>query len=156
MSGRLPVLKRIETLYARVEQMHSVALQQASARVRDAETAIAEQCLQMRNARASSGDALCKGSREDWFIAQAQCDLANRRRQSLENVRVELELVTSLARAEYSASRVKNGQINALVESIGAAELLVEGRRAQASADDRFLSRQRWTHVRHDPDMNLS
>jgi hypothetical protein len=147
-NSRLPVLKRIQTLYGLVEQMHSVALVQASLAVREAEIAIARQCEQMREARCGGREALLGGDRERRALTESQLELSGARRQLLETVRLEREIRNDQAREEYHLSRVKNEQMKSVVETIRTEEELIEGRRVQAASDDRFLSRLLWNKLR--------
>jgi hypothetical protein len=145
---RLSVLKKIETLYGLVEQMHSVALVQASLAVREAESAIAKQCELMRESRYGGREALLEGDRERRVLTETQQELAGMRRQLLETVRLEREGRSNQAREEYALSRVKSEQMKSVVAVIKADKELIEGRRIQAASDDRFLSRLRWNKLR--------
>ena len=147
-NSRLSVLKRIEALYGLVEQMHSVTLAQVSLSVHEAEIAIARQCEQMREARWESREALLGGDRERRALTETQQELAGGRRERLETVRLERESRKDQAREEYALSRVKSEQMKSVVAVIRAEEELIEGRRAQAASDDRFLSRLRWNELK--------
>jgi len=147
-NSRLPVLKRIQTLYGLVEQVHSLALVQASLAVREAEIAIARQCEQMREARYGGREALLGGDRERRALTESQLELSGARRQLLETVRLEREIRNDQAREEYHLSRVKSEQMKSVVETIRTEEELIEGRRVQAASDDRFLSRLLWNKLR--------
>jgi len=147
-NSRLSVLKRIEALYGLVEQMHSVALAQASLSAREAEIAIARQCKQMVEARCGGREALLEGDRERRALTETQQESAGVRRRLLETVRLERESRKDQAREEYALSRVKSEQMKSVVAAIRAEEELIEGRRAQAASDDRFLSRLRWNELR--------
>jgi hypothetical protein len=144
----LPVLKRIQTLYGLVEQVHSLALVQASLAVREAEIAIARQCEQIREARCGGREALLGGDRERRALTESQLELSGARRQLLETVRLEREIKNDQAREEYHLSRVKSEQMKSVVETIRTEEELIEGRRVQAASDDRFLSRLLWNKLR--------
>jgi hypothetical protein len=148
MGPRLARLKRIEDLYGMVEEVRSVALRQAAAKVYEVEEAISEQ---WGHARASANEgrlALLKGDRQQWLLAEAQREFGRIRRQQLEEVRVQREVVTDHAREEYGASRMKKEQIKSVVEQRETELELVAGRKTQSATDDRFLSRLRWASSR--------
>jgi hypothetical protein len=148
MNQRLSMLKRIEDVYGMMEEIHSVALRQAAALVQEAEVAIVEQCAQMREAGNDARQALLEGDRQQWLLAGAQRNLGGIRRQQLETMRLQRELVTDRAREEYGASRTKSEQMKSVVERCASEEQLIAGRKAQAATDDRFLSRLRWNELR--------
>lgn len=148
MDPRLSKLKRIESLYGMVEEVHSLALRQATGQLHEAESAISEQWCHAHTTANEARLALLKGDREQWLLAEAQRELGRVRRQQLEVVRVQREVITDRAREEYGASRVKSEQIKSVVERRETEGDLVAGRKIQSATDDRFLSRLRWNSLR--------
>ena len=144
MTSRQSLLKRIETVYGLVEEMHSVALHQAAALVDEAERAIGEERLQMRMASHAARTALMTGDREQRMIFEVQLALNGRRGSQLEVLRLERQGETDVARQKYHASRIRSEQMKTVVQQSRATEELIAGRRLQAATDDRFLSRLRW------------
>ena len=151
MASRIASLKRIEGLYGLIESMHEAALEQAAARVHEAEAAIVNQMRLKESARVDAQRALATGDRERWAVAEIQRGHSEQVRQSLEPILQERERLTTEARAIYTASRIQRGQIKTVVDKSVAAERLDEERRAQSTADDRFLSRLRFNGLTPDP-----
>ncbi len=151
MPSRTSSLKRIEGLYSLIESMHAAALEQTAALVHEAEAAIADQARLKQTARADAQFALNHGDRERWAVAELQREHSDQLQQHLEPILEHRERLTVEARAVYLASRIQRGQIKTVVDKSLAAERIVEERRAQNQADDRFLSRLRWNALAPDP-----
>ena len=141
MNSRGNVLKRIEAVYGLVELIHSTALRQASVLVDEVERAIDEQRIQSALVAQDARAALASGDRQGWVITEVQRAWSCGRGSQLQVLRLEREIVSNLARDEYRASRLRSEQVKTVVQRNDAAEVLVAGRRTQAVADDRFLSR---------------
>ncbi len=144
MNRKLAILKRIVTLYGLTEEMHSVALRVTAASVQEAENAIAQQTGRACEAASAAREALGAGDRQQWVLAGAQRELSELRWIELERIRHLREIARDQAQDEYAASRIKSEQLKAVVEQSEAAETVISGRRAQATTDDRFLSRLLW------------
>jgi type II secretory pathway component HofQ len=147
MSTRSAALKKIERLYGLIENMHAAALQEAATLMHEAEAAIVVQQGVLREARTEAHAAMARGDREDYAVAEAQLSVGGRRQQRLEVLRQAREVATEAARVEYGASRVRRGQIKTVADLAFEAERLTAERRAQTIADDRFLSRLRWSQL---------
>jgi hypothetical protein len=145
MQPRLQTLKRLVTLYGVVEEMHSVELQRMTAAVREAQQAIGVQQQVARSARFDGRDALMVDDRMGWEIAETQRESAGWKRQRLEHIRSEREVLSDAARGQYVASRLKSEQMKRLAEGVSVQAEIEEGRRVQAASDDRFLARRRWS-----------
>ena len=68
----------------------------------------------------------------------------------LEEIRVKREELSEVARDRYFASRLKNEQMNWVVEGFIVRVEKEEGRRFQTTMDDRFLSRKLWMETREE------
>ena len=147
MSTRSSALKKIEKVYELIETMHSVALQQATSLVHEAEQAMAAQGDRLRAARTHIHQALTEGNREQWAISEVDMATGCQRQHRLEVLRQERDVVREQAREEYGASRIQRGQIQSVVDAQVEAERIVADRRAQNASDDRFLSRLRWAQL---------
>ena len=147
MKSRTSALKKINVLYGLLEEMHSGVFRQTVALVNEAEQAIAGQAAQTHAAAIVARAALLDGDRQQWVLSSVQRGLSGERRRQLETVRAERVLNTDRARDEYQASRVKSKQIKSVVEQSQQTEEVLAGRRTQAAADDRFLSRLRWKQL---------
>jgi hypothetical protein len=148
MQDRLETLRRLVTLYAAVEEMHSVELQRMTAAVRETQQAIGVVQEIAQVARLDGRAALLGGNRAHWMMAETRQETAAWRRRGLEQIRVEREELNDAAREQYVASRLKREQIKRVLDDIAARLEVEEGRRTQAASDDRFLARRRWTDAR--------
>jgi hypothetical protein len=145
MQTRLEMLRRLVTLYAAVEEMHSTELQRMASAVREAQQAIGIEQEVVRSARMDGRGALLAGDRVSWAMAETKQETAAWRRRGLEQIRLEREELNEAAREQYVASRLKREQIKRVFDDIAARMEIEEGRRLQAASDDRFLARRRWT-----------
>jgi hypothetical protein len=148
VQARLKRLKRIAALYDVVERMASIELQRAMSVVREAERAIERQRTIVCTAGVDRREALMKGDRIGWSLAETQQEVAARRWELLEEVRVEREASNEAAREVYAASRLKSEQMNRVVGGVAERVEIEEERRFQGTTDDRFLSRKLWTKAR--------
>jgi hypothetical protein len=148
MRPRLQKLRRLVALYGVVEEMHSAELERMTAAVREAQQAIGVQQHVARSAHFDGRDALRIEDRMGWEIAEAQRESAGWKRRRLEQIRSQREELSDAAREQYMASRLKSEQMKRLEEGFAARVDLEETRRLQASSDDRFLARRRWSDNR--------
>jgi len=159
MRQRLETLRRLMGLYAVVEEMHLTELQRMTAAVRETEQAIVNEQDVAKSARIDGRGALTMGDRMDWMMAETQQEMAGWRRQRLEQVRQEREQSNDAARQQYMASRLKREQMKCVFDEIAARIDIEEGRRKQATSDDRFLARCLWADakkIRANRDMKAS
>jgi hypothetical protein len=145
MQARLEGLRRLASMYAAVEEMHSAELQRITAAVREAQNAIRAEQGVAQSARNEGRGALLEGDPVSWMTAETQRQSAARRGRSLNQIRLEREELHELAREQYVASRLKREQMKRVFDDIAAGIEIEEGRRLQAASDDRFLARTRWT-----------
>lgn len=148
MPTQLETLRRLATLYAAVEEMHSAELQRMTAAVRQTQQAIGVEQEIARSARVDGRVALLEGNRTSWMMSETQQETAAWRRRRLERIRLEREELNDAAKDQYVASRLKREQIKRVFDDIAARMEIEEGRRMQAASDDRFLARRRWTDAR--------
>jgi hypothetical protein len=145
MQTRLEALRRLANLYAAVEQMHSAELQRTTAALRQAQRAIQTEEEVTRSARNEGRGALLEGDRMSWMMAETQQETSAWRRRGLDQIRLEREELSEVAREQYVASRLKREQMRRVLDDIAAGIEIEEGRRSQAASDDGFLARRRWT-----------
>jgi hypothetical protein len=145
MQPRLKTLVRLVTLYAAVEEMHLAELQRMTAAVSETQEAIRVEREAARSARVDIREALLAGDRVSWTMAETQQEIAASRRLTLEQIRAGREELSDAAMEQYVASRLKREQIKRVFDDIAARKEIEEGRRLQATSDDRFLARRRWT-----------
>jgi hypothetical protein len=160
MQSRLETLRRLAGLYAAVEEMHAAELQRIAGAVLDARNAIGVEREKGRLARWEGREALQSGDHAHRIISETAQETAAWRRQKLEEIRIRREQLNDAAREQYVASRLKREQIQRVSDEIAARLEIEEGRRAQATSDDRYLARRRWTDVqnemREDQQMKVS
>ena len=137
-------------LYGVVERMHSIELERAMGVVREAEQAIEMQQTIGLAAELDGREALALGDRMGWSLAGTQVVVAAWKGERLEEIRVKREELSLVARGRYAASRLKSEQMNRVVEGVAERVEMEEGRRFQATTDDRFLSRKLWTETREE------
>lgn len=147
MQTRTSILKRLERVYGMVEEIHSAALKRAAAKVRETEDALAEQRSSLHKARVQGWESFESDDREGRASAEVQRELAGLMRVQLEVIHREREAATDLARKTHAASRMRREQIKSVVEAVVSGEQIMEGRRVQATADDRFSSRLHWNRL---------
>ena len=128
--------------------MHSIELQRTMASVRETEQAIDVEQEAARSSNSCGRDALTAGDRLDWTAARSQVEIAEWKQERLEQVRLEREVVNDEARKQYIASRLRSEQMKHVVDGAAMQVEIKSGRQAQATLDDRFLARRRWTDAR--------
>jgi hypothetical protein len=153
---RLGMLRRIADLYGVMEEMRRSELEGAVAAVREAEEAIAVQRSTVLSARLDGREALTAGDRLGWMDADKRREVAGRKSVRLEEVRVEREAASVVARRLYLASRIASEQMKCVREALARTVEIEEGRRTQAIVDDRFLSRRLWMDAQADNRMRES
>lgn len=160
MRQRLEMLRRLVSLYAAVEEMHSTELHQMTAAVHEARQAIVVEQDMTKSVRIDGHSALAIGDRVGWMISETQQETSVWRRRWLEQVREEREQLNDAARQQFMESRLKREQMEHVFDEVSAWAEIEEGRRMQAVSDDRFLARRRWTEakekIRVDQEMKSS
>jgi hypothetical protein len=145
MRSRLETLRRLVTLYSAVEEIHSTELQRRAAAVGEAQGALGLERENAQLARAESRGALLIEDGTGWKVAETQQETAMGRQKRLEQIYLERQRVSTAAREQYVASRLRREQMERVLGDIAAQTEAEEGRRTQAASDDRFLARSRWT-----------
>jgi hypothetical protein len=156
MRQRLGMLRRIANLYGVMEEMRRSELEGAMGAVREAEEAIAVQRSAALSARLDGREALAAGDRLGWMAADKRRELAGWKSVRLEEVRVEREAASQVARQQYLASRIESEQMKRVRDGVARTVETDESRRMQAIVDDRFLSRRRWMDAQADTTMRES
>lgn len=141
-------LARIAALYGQVERVRLVELQQAAASVAEAErlrtAAVEDGAVHQGAGRA----ALAEGEGHGWRLAQDACQAAHEIAARAEELRAERDVVRASAGESYRASRRQTAQLVRVVAGLVKAETLLEERREQAAADDRFAARLCWSRMK--------
>jgi urease gamma subunit len=115
----------------------------ALASVAEVETALAGQDKARVESKTAARTALNAGERGEWLLADVQVEVAGWNRERLGTMlRTRAEAVAP-AMAKFLESRREHEQVKQLMEDARQAARVEEDRRAQAAADDWFLSRRR-------------
>lgn len=134
--GRLLAIRRLN------EDLDRGALAAALAGVAEVESALARQETALMESRVAARTALGAGERGEWLLADAQGEVAGWNRTGLRAVLRERAEAVAPAMEKFLESRREHEQVKQLVENARQAAQLEEDRRAQAAADDWFLSRR--------------
>jgi hypothetical protein len=156
---RLDMLRRLMGLYAAVEAMHSAELQRTAEAVRETDVVIVAEQHTAESARIDGRESLAIEDRLGWMISESQLETAGWRRQRLERIRQEREQLLDAATQRYMTSRLKRQQMKHVFDEVSSWIEIKEARQTQATSDDRFLARRRWTdakRMRIDRDMKIS
>ena len=134
--GRLLAIRRLN------EDLDRGALATALARVAEVESALARQETALVESRVASRSALGAGERGEWLLADAQREVAGWNRARLRVLLQARAEEVAPATEKFLESRREHEQVKRLVEDAREAARVEEDRRAQAAADDWFLSRR--------------
>lgn len=148
MRARLKRLQQVAALYGVVERMDAVELQRAESVVREAELAIETQRTIAHSAGLDGRQALVMEDRMGWSLAEMEREIAEWKQVQFEEIRQEREELSEAARERYAVSRLKSEKMNSVVDDVAERVETEEGRRFQATTDDRFLSRKLWMETR--------
>jgi len=134
--GRLLAIRRV------AEEMAQGRLQLASAAVTEVETALSVQQTTLIEAGVAGREALAGGERGDWLMAEAQAEVAGWNRGRLGVLLGVRKTLAAPAMEDFLESRREFEQVKLLLEDARQAARIDQNRRAQAAADDWFLSRR--------------
>ena len=144
MRERLAALRRLNAVYEMVEEMHSLEARRAAAAVLEARRVIHAEETRTYEARLSGRAALLTDDRVGWSLAFVHEEIAAQKKRRLEPILEEREEKSEEARARHLVSRQWSERMKSLVEDTSRRIDVEEERRAQATADDRFLARRAW------------
>jgi hypothetical protein len=142
MSGRRNRLDRLRAIRQLCEGIDRRNLQTALAAVAEVERAMRAQGAARMNAGMSARAALTAADRGEWLLAEAQIEVAGwncGRLVVLQRARAS-EVAPAMER--FLESRREHEQVKQLVDAAKQAAKVEDDRRAQATADDWFLSRR--------------
>ena len=145
MQRRLGALKRLAALYGAVEDARSAELQRTITALREAENAIDLQHELLRDLNVAGRAALAEEDRIGRAVAETNAEVAGWSCERLQVIRGDRRAARLAAEARYLASRVESEQMKRLRDDLGGQLGILEGRRAQAAADERFLARKCWS-----------
>jgi hypothetical protein len=142
VSGRAKRLERLLAIRRLSEELDRRTLGLALASVAEVEAALAVQEATLIDARRAERAALASGDRGEWLLADAQHEVAGWNRGRLNVLLQARAAEVPPAMGRFLDSRREHEQVKQLVENAQQAERVEENRRAQAAADDWFLSRR--------------
>lgn len=142
MSNRAGRLERLLAVRRLSEELDRAALALALASVAEVEGALAQQETAQAESRAAGRAALAEGERGEWLMADAQGEVAGWNRGRLRALLRERAEAVAPALEKFRESRGEHEQVKQLVEGAREMVRVLEDRRAQAAADDWFLSRR--------------
>lgn len=142
MNGRGARLARLQAIRGLSEGIKRTELARALALVAEVETVLVQQKAMQADAKIATRAALDAGERGEWLLAEAQGEVAGWNCERLRGLlRVRTEAVAPAMRG-FIESRREHEQVKQLVEDERRAQEIERDRRAQATADDWFLSRR--------------
>ncbi len=142
MSGRRERLGRLLAIRRLSEEMERRVLALALASVAEVEGALARQETALADSKLAARKALQEGERGEWLLADAQGEVAGWNRGRLRVLLQTRAEAMAPAMEKFLESRREHEQVKQLVEGMRQAARVEEERRAQATADDRFLSQR--------------
>jgi hypothetical protein len=134
--GRLLAVRKLN------EDLDRRTLEVALAAVAEVETALARQETALAQSRLAGRTALSHGDRGGWLMADAQGEVAGWNRGRLLALMQTRAPEVAAAMERFVESRREHDQVKQLMENARQAQNLHEERKAQAAADDWFLSRR--------------
>src|SRR5579864_1877011 len=98
MRSRLEALRRLVSVYAAVEEMHSIESQRTKAAVREMQLAIGRERQVMHFTRLDGCRAMLEGDNDERILAEAHHNAATWKRRALEQIRLEREALNVKAK----------------------------------------------------------
>lgn len=141
MSGAADRLDRLLAIRRLSEDIDRRTLELALAAVAEVEAGLSRQQAALSESIQAARTALSEGDRGEWLLADAQSEVAGwNRRRLLTLLRARADLATEAMQTFINSQR-ECEQVSQLVENARQAARTEEDRRAQAAADDWFLSK---------------
>jgi hypothetical protein len=142
VSGRPERLARLLTIRRLSEELDCRALQVALASVAEVEAALGRQERALTEARSAARTALSAGDRGEWLLSDAQSEVARWNRARLSLLLRTRSAEVPPAMKKFLVTRLEHEQVKQLVDDAKQAAAIDEDRKAQAVADDWFLSKR--------------
>jgi hypothetical protein len=141
-------LERLLAIRRLAEELDRRDLAVASAAVAEVRMAIAAQAESRVEAERAARAALACGDRREGLLAEAQGEVAGWNQARLGPLLRTREAEVVPAMNRFRESRREHEQLKLLVDAADQARRIDEDRRAQAAADDWFLSRRARRNIR--------
>lgn len=139
--SRRNALARVVAVYGQMERLREIEMQLAGAAVEEAERAGAQALAQKQESHRLGHEALARGEVAEWRVQQSTYAEAEQYQQRAGELRGARMAVQAEAEENHRASRQQTEQVAQVLEDRVRAEAVVEARREQARADDRFGAR---------------
>jgi hypothetical protein len=146
VSGRAERLQRLLAIRRLNEELGRRGLQLALASVAEVDGALARQKMAQLESNLAARAALNAGDRREWLLADAQSEVAGWNRGRLNTLLQARASDVPPAMAKFLESRLEHEQVKQLIEDAQRVAQTEEDRRAQAAADDWFLSKRMRPH----------
>lgn len=143
MLSRWKSLERLAALYQAVEHTRGMALDQATAAVREVEAAIDSHAGLAERLKDDGLQALRAGDQAAWRMDESQRELTEWSAGPLHDLRQRREELMRSAAELYRSSRMQAEQMESVLDGLRGRMALERSRAQQRESDDRFLARQR-------------
>jgi len=143
MSGRIKRLNRLLAIRRLQEDLDRRSLKLALASVAEVEAGLIRQEAAQLESSALARTALSTGARGEWLLADAQSAVAGWNRGRLRPLLHVRANEASEATQKFLESHREHEQVQQLADNARRAAKYEEDRKAQAAADDWFLSRRK-------------
>jgi hypothetical protein len=135
-------LARLAAIRKLNEDLDRRNLQLALGSVAEVEAALARQDAARGESKVVALTALSDGNRCEWLMSDAQSEVAGWNRDRLRVILKARQEAIAPAMAKFLESRQEHEQVKQLVENARHSAGIEDDRKAQAAADDWFLSRR--------------
>ena len=141
-------LARVAALYGQVERVRLGEWRQAAAAVDEAEQMRAAATEAGARCRMEARASLAQGEMTGWRVAESAAEVSGLIAERAKGMRQKRDAMQTAANLVYVASRMQTERITRVVEGLAMAEMAMEQKREQATADDRFAARLCWSRMK--------
>jgi hypothetical protein len=142
VSGRAERLHRLLAIRRLTEDLDRNVVQTAMSSVKEVEAALTALQTALVESKLSARAALANGDRAEWMMADALSEVSGWNRVKLKKLVAARTELAGTAMAKFLESRREHEQVKQLVKDAEQTAQVDEVRRAQAAADDWFLSKR--------------
>ena len=142
MSGRAERLHRLLAIRRLTEDLDRNNVQAAMSSVKEVEAALTALQTALLESKVSARASLANGDRAEWMMADALSEVSGWNRVKLKRLLAARAELADTAMVKFLESRREHEQVKQLVKDAEQAAQMDEVRRAQAAADDWFLSKR--------------
>lgn len=146
--ARSPGLKRLVKLYDLVERVRAVELHAAESSLDEVKRTRSTEESRQRDLIRDGRAALINGDGFEWMLALKGRSLIETRLRRILEQKLRFEEIRQKAAEAHRMSRLRLEQLQRVVERVQTASAIVEVRRTQALADDRYGARREWIRTK--------